>query len=44
MNEPGPGLEEKVQLQTVNHKLRTSLVFGLLVALVFGGGLYLCLR
>lgn len=36
--------EEDVQLQTVNHKLRTSLLFGLFVAIIAGATMYLSLR
>jgi hypothetical protein len=36
--------EEKVQLETVNHRLRTSLLFGLLCLIVGGGAMYLTLR
>ena len=36
--------EEDVQLQTVNHKLRTSLLFGLLGGVILAIAMYLVLR
>jgi hypothetical protein len=36
--------EEKVQLETVNHRLRTSILFGLFAGAVAAVALYLTLR
>ncbi len=32
--QPGPGVEEEIQLQTVNHPIRTSIAWALFSALV----------
>lgn len=40
----GPTPEERVQLETVDHKLRTSVAFGIVCALLLGGAMYAVLR
>ena len=43
-NQPGPGFEDKVQLETVNHKARTSILFGIIAGVILALCMYLGLR
>lgn len=40
----GPDLEEKVQLQTVNHRGRTAVLFGLVAGAILAACMYFALK